>query len=133
MKKYELIEIDGHWWTQFLYDRWVIRTDDESFIREFAKEISLLKWDIIIECDGEMLHSITSHPLLSKLKHCCAYCELFKAVRNKCDLICPLNLNDLNNLTCLNLSHPCNLWDGINNTKNAKSVRNLIYRRKYAK
>lgn len=50
-----------------------------------AKELSILKWTLIVENNGENTGSIVFHPDLKHLLGSCGFCERYKQM-NGCDL-----------------------------------------------
>lgn len=103
--------------------------------KEKAKELSILKWKLIIKNDGKLpINLFDEYPELEKLRHYCGYCELYFKTHNKmlssC-VKCPINpnikdYNDLEQSGCAQKIHPFHIW-WVNSTKeNAQAVLDLI-------
>jgi len=83
--------------------------------RKKAFELSIKKWELIVENDGKNL-DVWPKDLDSIMSHC-GLCQFYGCKD------CPLNLDGL---CCVNWPHPWSIWRNDQTKENAQAVLELI-------
>lgn len=85
--------------------------------KEEAIELSIFKWELIVEYNGLSLGNVWYHPALANLKHSCGLCEKYR-VGLDCGS-CPFIIDGKR---CTDTDHPWENWYENNSRENAKIV-----------
>jgi len=83
-----------------------------------AKELSVKKWEYIVNNDGRDYGLLKKYPELDNLQSSCGYCEKYL-----CD-DCPINNGFLSG--CVSKNHPYYKWTKNYTKANAQRMLNLI-------
>ena len=92
--------------------------------RKQAFELSIKKWECIVENDGDERIVLKKYPRFKDYKGDCPLCELYSD--NACKE-CPIKPKRITSrFGCSNKTHPWSIWFDNSNSKNAQKVLDLI-------